>query len=177
MKTVIGDITKLKTVQVIVNAANGKGPMGRGVAGAIGQAGGLTLRNEVRRTCESRGGYKEGECYVSTSGDMEKRGIQKVYHAVTMEYPGGRTSLDIVETAMKAVLDKAIENGIKTIAFPGLGTGVGALDPKAVATVMTRVAKKYNSQIEITIADIDVDFINFVREAYSGGDSTDGQVK
>lgn len=174
MKIVVADITKLKNVEAIVNAANGKGPLGAGVAGAIGYAGGPVLRNEVRRICEARGGYKEGECYISTSGEMAKKGIQHVYHAVTMEYPGSRTSLDIVQRAMRNVLTKAVENGIKTIAFPGLGTGIGALDPKAVALAMVRVAKSFEDHIDITIADIDEVFINFVKEA---GEVSNGQTK
>ncbi len=170
LRIINDDITKLKDVQVIVNAANGKGPMGRGVAGAIGFAGGPELRNDVRRTCEARKrasgqyGYVEGECYISSSGDLSKNGIEKVYHAVTMEYPGGRTSVDICSKAMRTTLDTAIANGIKSIAFPALGTGVGGLNKQQVASAMVSIAQSYGDRIDVTLVDIDDDFIEYASE-------------
>lgn len=161
----VGDITTMGDVEVIVNAANGKGPMARGVAGAIGQAGGSELRNAVRRICESNGGYKEGDCYISPPGDLADRKMKAVYHAVTMEYPGGSTSLHVVGQAMRNTLDKAILNGVKSIAFPGLGTGVGQLNPKTVASIMVSIAESYADRINITIIDVDKEFIEFAKQA------------
>lgn len=159
-----GDITAIHDVEVIVNAANGKGPMGRGVAGAIGFAGGLELRNAVRRICEA-GSYKEGDCYISPPGDLADKGIKNVYHAVTMEYPGGPTSLYIVAQAMRNTLKQAVCNGVKSIAFPGLGTGIGRLNPKQVAAIMVGIAESYADTINITIIDIDREFIEFAKQA------------
>lgn len=164
MRVKLGDITELTDVEVIVNAANGKGPLGKGVAGAIGQAGGLVLRNAVRRICEA-GSFKEGDCYVSPPGDLADNGIKAVYHAVTMVYPGGPTSLDIVGRTMRATLDAAVAAGVKSIAFPGLGTGVGQLNPKQVATIMVSIAEAYSDRITVTIIDIDKEFVDFAKQA------------
>lgn len=174
MQAAVADITKLKGIEVIVNAANGRGPMGHGVAGAIGAAGGPQLRNEVRRICVDAGGFKDGDCYISSPGDLEKLGMTAIYHAVTMEYPGSRTSLDTVAKAMRSTLDRAIANGVKSIAFPGLGTGVGALDPKSVASLMVRVAKTYSDKITISIVDVDVDFIGYCQQAIQQAIQGDG---
>jgi O-acetyl-ADP-ribose deacetylase (regulator of RNase III) len=170
MRVLHKDITQLKDVEAIVNAANGVGPMGAGVAGAIGYAGGPTLRNEVRRVCEQRKtnshpgyGYEPGECYVSSSGNMAEQGIRHVYHACTMKYPGSPTSTLIVKEAMKNTLTLAIKNGVKSIAFPGLGTGVGELAKEKVAVDMVDTAMAFADSIEITIADIDKDFIDCVK--------------
>ena len=164
MRVLHTDITKLNDVEVIVNAANGVGPMGRGVAGAIGEAGGLTLRNDVRRTCEKKpGGYNPGECYISKAGDLEEQGIRHVYHAVTMKYPGSPTSNAIIKDAMRATLELAIRNGIKSIAFPGLGTGVGELSKEKVAVDMVDLAASFDDSIYITIADVDKEFITCVK--------------
>lgn len=160
----VGDITAMGDVEVIVNAANGKGPMGRGVAGAIGHAGGLELRNAVRRICES-GSYKEGDCYVSPSGDLADKGIKAVYHAVTMEYPGSPTSLHTVGQAMRNTLNQAVRDGVKSIAFPGLGTGVGQLSPRQVASIMVSIAESYADKIKITIIDTDKEFIELAKQA------------
>ena len=165
MRILLGNLVELKDVEVIVNASNGRGPMGRGIAGCIGQAGGYVLRNAVRRICEEAGGYKEGDCYISPSGNLINNGIKFVYHAVTMEYPGGPTSYDIVSKAMRATLDAAIKNEIKSIAFPGLGTGIGQLDLKRVATIMVKIAESYSDRINITIVDINKEFITFAKEA------------
>lgn len=165
MKALIQDITKTRDVEVIVNAANGKGPLGAGVAGAIGRAGGEQLKREVMKICQEAGGYKEGDCYISSPGDLGKRGIKAIYHCVTMEFPGGRTSLDTVGNAMRTTIEKAIQNGVKSIVFPGLGTGIGCLNPKSVASVMVNVAKKYSAKIDITFCDVDPMFIGFVRQS------------
>lgn len=165
MRVLTADITKLKDVEVIVNAANGVGPMGRGVAGAIGEAGGSDLRNEVRKICADKGGYDPGECYVSTSGELSSRGIRNVYHAVTMKFPGSPTSVEIVQNAMRTTLQKAVLNGVKSIAFPGLGTGVGQLPKDKVAREMVSVANEFVDSIDITIVDMDKEFIGFVNES------------
>jgi O-acetyl-ADP-ribose deacetylase (regulator of RNase III) len=165
LRVKVGDITAIYDVEVIVNAANGKGPMGLGVAGAIGYAGGLELRNAVRRICEGNGGFKEGDCYISPPGDLADKGVKAVYHAVTMEYPGGPTSTHIVGQAMRNTLNAAVANGVKSIAFPGLGTGVGQLNPQQVASIMIGIAEKYADKINITIIDIDKDFIEFAKQA------------
>lgn len=164
MKAIVADITELTDVEVIVNAANGVGPMGRGVAGAIGGAGGPALRNDVRRNCEARGGYEPGQCYISVPGDLSENGIINVYHAVTMKYPGSPTSVEIVQSAMRSTLQAAVQNGVKSIAFPGLGTGVGALPKDRVARAMVEVANEFVDSIEITIVDTDREFIGHVEQ-------------
>jgi O-acetyl-ADP-ribose deacetylase len=170
INALLADITKSKNVEVIVNAANGRGIMGSGVAGAIARAGGETVGKDAIKVCNDnkrsngRNGFVEGESYISSSGTLSERGIQKIYHCVTMDYPGGRTSLDTVSKAMRSALDLAIKNGIKSIAFPALGTGVGGLNKSQVASIMVSIAKSYESQIDITLVDIDKEFMSHVNE-------------
>lgn len=173
MQAVKKDITRIR-VEAIVNAANGKGPMGVGVAYAIASAAGQKVKAEVANLCKT-GRFKDGDCYASSSGDLRKLGVKTIYHAVTMEYPGGRTSLDTISKAMRAVLEKAIADDIKSIAFPGLGTGIGALDPHATALTMVRVAKPYSDRIAITFADINSDFIDYVQAAIKAGEENEKQ--
>ncbi len=165
MRVLVGDITRLKDVESIVNAANGVGPMGLGVAGAISEAGGPELRNDVRQICTSRGNFDPGECYISIPGKLASRGISSVYHAVTMKYPGSPTSVEIVQKAMRATLQRAVLNGVKSIAFPGLGTGVGQLPKEKIAREMVSVANEFVDSIDVTIIDIDKEFIDFVKES------------
>ena len=121
------------------------------------------MRNDVRRICEASRGVPAGECYRSTAGDLESNGIRAVYHAVTMRHPGSPTSVAVCEQAMRSTLEAAVKDGVKSIAFPGLGTGVGQLNKQQVAAMMVSVAESYNDRIEITIIDLDKEFIDFVK--------------
>jgi len=162
IRTELGDIAKPST-EVVVNAANGCGVMGHGVAGALRLAGGPTIQEEAKQLVEDKGRpFEAGECYITGSGDMRNRGVKKIYHAVTMKYPGGNTSLDYVSRTMREVLDLAIISGVKSIAFPGLGTGVGRLNITLVAARMVQIAKSYDHLINIVILDRDTNFIQEV---------------
>jgi O-acetyl-ADP-ribose deacetylase (regulator of RNase III) len=55
MKVLVGDITKLMNVDVIVNAANGVGIMGAGLAGAIGRSAGQEFLDAVRKIAKDSG--------------------------------------------------------------------------------------------------------------------------
>jgi len=156
----VADITDIK-VDSIVNASNALGIMGAGVAGAISRAGGPEVQSEARQVCKKRD-IEAGMCFGTTPGELSQKGIKKVYHAVTMKLPGGQTGLDIVRKAMDAVLHMAITQKMKSIAFPGLGTGIGGLDKITVAALMVRVARNYMDVIDIYFVDRSQEFISEV---------------
>lgn len=159
------DITKLRDVEVIVNAANGIGVMGAGVAGGIARSGGELLKKSVKEACNQKGKpFDQGDIYISDSGLMKRLGIKKVYHAVVMKYPGGPTSFDIVNKLCRSVISLAMKNEVKSIAFPGLGTGIGRLDKRIVAANMTRILESYSDSIDVTLTDLDDAFIQYARE-------------
>jgi len=150
MNILMDDIVGLKKIDCIVNAANGKGKMGAGVAKAIAQAGGEELIEDTIFKCKLEGGYKAGSSFSANPGNLK---FKKVYHAVTMDYPGGLTSLEIVKQATYNTLENAIKDGMKSIAFPGLGTGIGRLNHLAVLEVMFDIFLSYENKIEITFID------------------------
>lgn len=161
----VGDITKLRDVEVIVNAANGIGVMGAGVAGAIGRSGGDLLKNAARKVYQDNGRpFEAGEVYTSDAGLLKRMGVREIYHGVVMTFPGGPTSLDIVGKVCRNVISKAMMNGVKSIAFPGLGTGIGRLDRKSVAQRMVSILEPYSDSIDITLTDLDGVFIHWVKE-------------
>tara|TARA_Y100000034_G_scaffold135687_1_gene208624 strand:+ start:1005 stop:1520 length:516 start_codon:yes stop_codon:yes gene_type:complete len=157
IKIVEGDkanITKPKT-DALVSPANGVGVMGAGAAGAIADAGGQNFRREAKDKVDAHGKPLEpGECYSTEPHRLKRRGVKRVYHAVTMKYPGGFTSLDIVDKVMHTVLNQAIEDKMESIAFPGLGTGIGGLEASSVARIMMGIAKNYTHLIDIRFVDI-----------------------
>lgn len=161
----IGDITKLRDVEVIVNAANGIGVMGAGVAGAIARSGGDLLKSAARKAYLDHGEpFETGEVYVSDAGLLKRMGVKEIYHGVVMTFPGGPTSLDIVGKVCRNVMSKAMINDVKSIAFPGLGTGIGRLDRKMVAQRMVSILESYSDSLDITVTDLDGAFIHWVKE-------------
>lgn len=165
IRLLIGDISKLRDVEVIVSAANGIGVAGAGVAGAIARAGGENYAKELREKCRSEGPFEPGQVFETESGVMKKMGIQAVYHAVTMKYPGTQSSLDNVVKATRSACLRAISGNRKSIAFPGLGTGIGGLDKKTVAHRMATILFEYEEKIAITVVDRDEQFVLQVKEA------------
>jgi O-acetyl-ADP-ribose deacetylase (regulator of RNase III) len=159
------DITKLRDVEVVVNAANGIGVMGAGVAGAMARSGGDVLRNAAKKAYTDNGKpFEPGEVYITDSGLMKRLGIGLVYHGVVMKFPGGPTSLDIVSKVCRNVIHLCMINGVKSIALPGLGTGIGRLDVRSVAKRMVSILEPYSDSTDITLTDLNDGFIHSVRE-------------
>jgi O-acetyl-ADP-ribose deacetylase (regulator of RNase III) len=157
MKFIKGDITKAKA-DVIVNAANGMGPMGGGVALAIRRAGGKVIEDEAIRVCQSQD-PKVGDVYVTTAGKLDAK---YVFHAVTMKRPAEPSSAAIVEQCLKSIINKAREMNVKSIAIPALATGVGGVSKKEAARVFSEVLSKV-SDLDITVLDISDEFIEALK--------------
>ena len=159
------DITKLRDVEVIVNAANGLGICGAGVAGAIARSGGDAIKNAAKKAYTDNGKpFEPGEVYITDAGLMKRLGIEVVYHGVVMKFPGGPTSLEIVSKVCRNIIHLCMINGVKSIAFPGLGTGIGRLDVRSVAKRMVSILEPYSDSTDITLTDLNGSFISSVRE-------------
>jgi len=156
IKTCVGDITYAHT-DVIVSIANGIGVMGRGVAGEIREAGGEEIQNEARRICKGKP-KNAGECYVTVPGNLSANGVKYIYHAVTMKYPGGYTSLNIISKAVESIFAQLLLDEVDSIAMTALGT----LEYSSVANIMVKHAKKYDNIFEICFIDKNESFIKEV---------------
>ena len=126
-----GDITE-QDVEAIVNAANNHLWMDAGVAGAIKRAGGPRIEQEA----VAQGPIPVGEAVVTTSGRLKAR---HVIHAAGMGQDL-RTDSDKVERATKNSLKCAEEKGIRSVASPAIGTGVGGLPVGECARAMIGAA-------------------------------------
>lgn len=164
IKAILGDITTFRA-DAIVNAANGVGILGAGVAGAIRRKAGMEVQTEAKDICRKNGKpIEEGECYVTNPGELSANGVKKIYHAVTMKFPGGETSLKIVTDVTKKVLTNAMLDDIRCIAFPALGTGIGGLDKSSVARIMVNIAKEFAGNMDIYFVDIDETFVKEIEK-------------
>lgn len=141
-----GDITKEKC-DAIVNPANSLGLMGGGVALAIKRAGGEEIEREVIRKAP----IPIGSAVATTAGKLPCRAV---IHAPTMERPAERTDTEKVALATRAALDCAQELGIKTITFPGMGTGVGGIEKEIAADTMINEIKKFINKKDLNLTTI-----------------------
>jgi O-acetyl-ADP-ribose deacetylase (regulator of RNase III) len=132
IEIVRGDITKQRT-DAIVNAANSSLMGGGGVDGAIHRAGGPAILEECRKIIARQGSCPTGEAVITTGGNLAAK---FVIHTVGPVWNGGkREEADKLAKCYKNSLTLAIENGIKTISFPNISTGVYGYPKKQAAEV------------------------------------------
>jgi O-acetyl-ADP-ribose deacetylase (regulator of RNase III) len=129
-----GDITGFST-DAIVNAANNALWMGAGVAGAIKRGGGQEIEDEAVR----QGPIPVGEAVVTGAGRLKAR---FVIHAAVMG-TDLVTDGDKIRSATENSLLRAEELGVKSIAFPALGTGVGGFSYSRAAEIMINTVRKH----------------------------------
>jgi O-acetyl-ADP-ribose deacetylase (regulator of RNase III) len=146
----VGDITKEK-VDAIVNAANGTLMGGGGVDGAIHRAGGpaiLEACKEIRRT-RYPDGLPTGQAVITTAG---KLAAKHVIHTVGPVYgSGGKDKAELLAACYRNSLGLAVDNGIKTIAFPAISTGVYGYPLNEAARVSSQAIESFlreNQSIE-----------------------------
>ncbi len=120
-KLIKGDITKC-TVDAIVNAANTSLMGGGGVDGAIHRAGGSAILEDCRKIVARQGGCKVGEAVITTGGNLPAK---FVIHTVGPVWNGGtHNEYDLLANCYWNTLTLAVANGIKSIAFPNISTGI-----------------------------------------------------
>ncbi len=149
-----GDITVLD-VDAIVNAANTALKLGAGVAGAIRQKGGPSIQQE----CDRTGPIPLGEAAITGAGNLP---CQFVIHAATMD-PGGQTGEEALRRATRRTLELARERGLRSIALPALGTGIGGFPLQSCAETMLEEARRH---IEEGTSLEEVRFVLFGEPAY-----------
>ena len=129
------DITKQK-VDAIVNPANSLMIMGGGVAGAIKKVGGKEIEDEALKHAP----VAVGKAIATKAGRL---GAKHVIHAPTMKMPAMRIDRKNVQSAVRGALECAEQLKIETIAFPGMGTGVGGLSLEDAARTMVSEIRKH----------------------------------
>jgi len=148
--------------EAIVNPANSQGWMGGGVAGVIKRAAGV----EVEKEAIAQAPIPVGKAATSSGGKTKFRAI---LHAPTMTNPAERIPVKNVSLATRAALELADQNNYHTIAIPGMGTGVGAVEPTAAAQAMLSEIQSFKpSRLKkIILIDVNDEMVSAWRKAVS----------
>ena len=146
-----GDITE-EQADAIVNAANSDLLHGGGVAGAIVAKGGKKIQEESNKIAP----IPLGEAAVTTAGKLKAK---YVIHAASMRM-GERAEEVNVRASIENSFKRAVEAGLKSIAFPAVGAGIAQFPIRRCAEISLELAKKYSDKLEKII------FVLYNNEAY-----------
>lgn len=140
----VGDITK-ENVDAVVNAANSTLLGGGGVDGAIHDAGGRRILEEceeIRRT-KYPNGLPTGKAVITTGGNLFAK---HVIHTVGPIY-GINESIEAAQLAdcYRNSLVLAVENNLRTIAFPSISTGAFGYPKHEAAKIASLAIKEFLS--------------------------------
>lgn len=156
-----GDITKIDA-DAVVNAANTSLLGGGGVDGAIHKAGGAAILEECQKIRNKQGGCKVGEAVITTGGNLPAK---YVIHTVGPVWNNGnKNERELLASAYKNSLNLAVENDVKSIAFPNISTGIYRFPKEEAAKIAVLTVRQFLDDI----TNIDkVVFVCFDNENYN----------
>lgn len=154
-----GDIT-LQDVDAIVNAANSSLLGGGGVDGAIHKAGGPAILEACRAIRARQGGCKEGEAVITTGGLLKAR---HVIHTVGPYWQNGlKGEPEKLAACYRNSLQVAKDNGLRSVAFPSISTGIFGYPIELAAPLAVETVKAFVETVDfeeirfIVFSDLDL---------------------
>ena len=136
-----GDITSQEDVDAVVNAANARLEPGGGVAGAIHRAAGPALAEEARPL----GPIAPGEAVMTGGHRLPNR---HVIHTLGPVYGQDRPEAELLAACYRNSLALAEENGVESIAFPAISTGIFGYPVEEAARVALGTVREEAESLE-----------------------------
>ena len=145
LELILGNIIEAE-VDAIVNAANSQLTRGSGVDGAIRDAGGEEIDSECREIIDLEGVRPPGRVIITTGGNLHAR---HVIHAVGPIWDGGEQyEAETLARCYKNSLKIAVENGIRSIAFPAISTGNFGYPIEKATPIALNAVKEFVEQAQ-----------------------------
>ncbi len=143
LELIQGDITKAQ-VDAIVNAANSQLVGGGGVDGAIRRAGGGEIEHACAEIRKREGGCPTGKAVITTGGNLPAK---YVIHTVGPVWEGGNSGeAELLASCYQSSLRLAVENGVQSVAFPSISTGIYGYPTEKAGVVALTAVKEFVEQ-------------------------------
>ncbi|GAA4107524.1 O-acetyl-ADP-ribose deacetylase [Aquimarina addita] len=159
LKVIQSDITTIQ-VDAIVNAANTSLLGGGGVDGAIHRKGGAEILEACRKIRATQGNCKVGEAVITTAGKLPA--IYVIHTVGPVWNKGGKEKESLLKKCYINSLKLAIENNIKTIAFPNISTGIYKFPKELAAKIAIETVRNFEEPSQID----EVTFVCFDEENF-----------
>lgn len=154
-----GDITR-EEADAIVNAANTSLLGGGGVDGAIHRAAGP----ELLEACRKLHGCRTGEAKITDGFRLPAR---YVIHTPGPVWHGGDHQEDaLLASSWRSSLERAEENGLETVAFPSISTGVYGFPLERAADIAVRTVREFLADSTYVTSVTIVAFDPMTEQAY-----------
>jgi O-acetyl-ADP-ribose deacetylase len=136
IEVLIGDIANQQDIEAVVNSANANLRLGSGVAGAIHQAAGP----ELEKYCQPFAPLALGMAILTPAFNLPNK---YVIHTRAGHYLFDDNAEVVLASCMASVFKLALDNQIRSVALPAVGTGVFKFPPDLCASIMVNGLKAY----------------------------------
>ena len=166
-------------VDAIVNPANSKLQEGGGLCGAIFQKvrklGGPDAHRQLTDACRNIGRCPTGEAVITPSFGLE---VPHIIHAVGPRW-SGRNPLPVgtklsageaadfkaLEAAYCSILHLCEDHGLKSVAIPGISTGIYGFPKELAAAVAVAVCRSHDVDLKVHLVAASDDYYDFLTAA------------